>query len=257
MTSAVYAGVREILAAPDWEPVTVTDHGLFFTISGYFRSMAHTGSRKDWESLARDLDRIAREQFNALMGEAKPGAEAIAEPVVEAAPEPTPEPEPEPAPEPQPDPRDAELEAMRAKIEALEAAKRELEERELELRDANATLKDALADIEDRIADLDDEDDAHKFPASYEKLSDWDVVGANGAEDLIPAEVAARLSGIGISPKSGETMPAFTARLRAHYNDIAGKRHAGIGDIEVIDAEIEIISAVLDQIIGLTPKVGS
>ncbi len=171
MTSAVYAGVREILAGPDWEPVTVTDHGQFYTISGYFRSMAHTGSRKDWESLARDLDRIAREQFDALMGKAEPAAEVVAEPVVEAAPEPTPEPEP--------DMRDAELEVLRARIEALEEAKRELEARELELKDANATLKDALSDIEDRIADLDEEDD---FPGPDEKLSDWDVVGANDAE---------------------------------------------------------------------------
>jgi hypothetical protein len=184
MTTEVYTGVRDIMAAPDWEPVTVTDHGHFYTISGFFRSMAHTGSRVDWESLARDLDQIAREQFDALMGEAKPAAEAVAEPVVEAAPEPTPEPEPEPAPEPQPDPRDAELEAMRAEIETLRAAKRELEERELELRDANATLKDALADIEDRIADLDDD-----FPAPDEKLSDWDVVGAE-PEKLEPDDAA-------------------------------------------------------------------
>ena len=173
MTSAVFAGVRDILAGPDWEPVTVTDHGAFFTISGYFRSMAHTGSRKDWESLARDLDRIAREQFDALMGKAEPAAEV--------APEPEPEPEPElvaePPPPPEPDPRDAELEAMRAKIEALEADKRELAARELELKDANASLKDALSDIEDRIADLDTPSEEHKFPAPHEKLTDWDVVG--------------------------------------------------------------------------------
>lgn len=180
MTSAVYAGVREILAAPDWEPVTVTDHGQFFTISGYFRSMAHTGSRKDWESLARDLDRIAREQHDALMGKAEPAlvisADAyntLIDEMVEGH---------EPAPEPQPDPRDAELEAMRAEIDALRAAKRELEERELELKDANASLKDALSDIEDRIADLDEDDDAHKFPAPDERLSDWDMVGVSDTE---------------------------------------------------------------------------
>lgn len=97
----------------------------------------------------------------------------------------------------------------------------------------------------------------HKFPAPDERLSDWDVVGANDAAGVIPSDIASRLAGIGINPREGETMPAFTARLRAHYNEIAGKRHAGIGDIEVIDAEIEIISAVLDQIIALTPKVGS
>lgn len=175
MTSAVYAGVREILAAPDWEPVTVTDHGAFFTISGYFRSMAHTGSRKDWESLARDLDRIAREQFDALMGEAKPAPAINAEEYNALVDELMPE--PEPTPEPQPDMRDAELEVLRARIEALEADKRELAARELELKDANASLKDALSDIEDRIADL-DEDEA----ASDEGPSDWDVVGVSDTE---------------------------------------------------------------------------
>ena len=175
MTSAVYAGVRDILAGPDWEPVTVTDHGAFFTISGYFRSMAHTGSRKDWESLARDLDRIAREQFDALMGEAKPAPAINAEEYNALVDDLMPE--PEPTPEPQPDMRDAELEVLRARIEALEADKRELAARELELKDANASLKDALSDIEDRIADLDEDDDAHKFPAPHEKLTDWDVVG--------------------------------------------------------------------------------
>lgn len=200
MTSAVYAGVREILAGPDWEPVTVTDHGAFFTISGYFRSMAHTGSRKDWESLARDLDRIAREQFDALMGKA--------EPVAEVAPEPEPEPElvAEPPPPPEPDPRDAELEAMRARIEALEAAKRELEERELELKDANASLKDALSDIEDRIADL-DEDDA--FPAMDERLSDWDVVGVNDAESAV----------LKTAMEDGESVSAAKRRLYPILNE--------------------------------------
>lgn len=101
MTTQVYAGVREILAGPDWEPVAVTDHGAFFTIAGMFKGTAHSGSRKDWRSLAADLDRIARELEARL-------AEELAEKVeAEPAPEPVAvvEPEPEPAPiEPEPDP---------------------------------------------------------------------------------------------------------------------------------------------------------
>lgn len=244
MASEVYAGVREIMAAPDWEPVSVTDHGQFYTISGFFRSMAHTGSRKDWESLARDLDRIAREQFDALMGKAEPAAEAVAEPVVEAAPEPTPEPEPEPAPEPQPDPRDAELEAMRAKIEALEAAKRELEERELELRDANATLKDALSDIEDRIADLDDEDD---FPAPDEKLSDWDVVGTE-PEKLEPDDAAKLEANL----HDGEAITAANKkRLFRTLNEELGRlknQEALLGVSVPRRAEVESLLGILARV---------
>jgi len=58
-----------------------------------------------------------------------------------------------------------------------------LRERLAELEDANAALKDALADAEDRIPDLDDEDDdAHKFPAPDERLSDWGNVGIDDAD---------------------------------------------------------------------------
>ena len=190
MTSAVYAGVREILAGPDWEPVTVTDHGQFFTISGYFRSMAHTGSRKDWESLARDLDRIAREQFDALMGKAEPTSFISADDYnvrfVEVA-------DGLVAEEPEPDTRDAELEVLRARIEALEDAKRELEARELELKDANATLKDALSDIEDRIADLDEEAD-ERPPLDAEAEAALTTDDLLGESDDVASDVISKLS---------------------------------------------------------------
>ena len=102
---SLYDDVRAILAAPEWEPVTVTNHGAFVTIAGRFNGVAHAGSRADWAGLARDLDRIARERHeaakNAALEEAAPAAE--------------------PAPA-EPDPRDAELAALRARIAELESA---------------------------------------------------------------------------------------------------------------------------------------
>lgn len=241
MTSAAYAGVREILAAPDWEPVTVTDHGQFFTISGYFRSMAHTGSRKDWESLARDLDRIAREQFDALMGKPEPAPEAEVVAV------------PEPKPEPQPDPRDAELEAMRAKIAEMEA-------RELELKDANACLKDALSDIEDRIADLDDETPTpeHRFPASLdEKLTDWDIP-EEGADD---AEKQKIVSGFIDILKSGKdiadnTFRQMTAEDRVKLFPILNKELDRLTNEEALLNKPIPRRGDVQSLLGILAKVG-
>lgn len=102
---SLYDDVRAILAAPEWEPVTVTNHGAFVTIAGRFNGVAHAGSRADWASLARDLDRIARERHEA----AKKAALEEAAPAAEPAPA-------------EPDPRDAELAALRARIAELESA---------------------------------------------------------------------------------------------------------------------------------------
>lgn len=102
---SLYDDVRAILAAPEWEPVTVTNHGAFVTIAGRFNGVAHAGSRADWAGLARDLDRIARERHEA----AKKAALEEAAPAAEPAPA-------------EPDPRDAELAALRARIAELESA---------------------------------------------------------------------------------------------------------------------------------------
>lgn len=102
---SLYDDVRAILVAPEWEPVNVIDYGAFVTIAGRFNGVAHAGSRTDWEGLARDLDRIARERYEAGKAEAKP------EPVAEPAP-------------PAVDPRDAELAALRTRIAELESYNR-------------------------------------------------------------------------------------------------------------------------------------
>ena len=146
MTTQVYAGVREILAGPDWEPVAVTDHGAFFTIAGQFKGTAHSGSRKDWRSLAADLDRIARELEARVAEELAEAVEPEPEPIVVV------EPEPEPAPaEPEPD--------VLSEIDAL---------------------KDLVAEQAAEIERLRKEAaDVHNFPENLsDKLSDWDV-GAN------------------------------------------------------------------------------
>lgn len=160
MTTQVYAGVREILAGPDWKPVAVTDHGAFFTIAGMFKGTAHSGSRKDWRSLAADLDRIARELEARI-------AEELAE-KVEPEPvsynngkidEPEPEPEPEPAPaEPEPViPDTSELDALRARLAELEAE--------------NARLKTPA--------------EPHNFPENMsDKLVDWDTEASLTTADL-------------------------------------------------------------------------
>lgn len=110
----LYDDVRAILVAPEWESVNVIDYGAFVTIAGRFNGVAHAGSRADWEGLARDLDRIARERYEAGKAEAKP------EPVAEAAP-------------PAVDPRDAELAALRARIAELESSNHiDLSERPVE-----------------------------------------------------------------------------------------------------------------------------
>lgn len=107
---SLYDDVRAILVAPEWEPVNVIDYGAFVTIAGRFNGVAHAGSRADWEGLARDLDRIARERHEAGKAEAKP----------------------EPAP-PAVDPRDAELAALRARIAELESSNHiDLSERPVE-----------------------------------------------------------------------------------------------------------------------------
>lgn len=111
---SLYDNVRAILVAPEWEPVNVIDYGAFVTIAGRFNGVAHAGSRADWEGLARDLDRIARERHEAGKAEAKP------------------EPAAEPAP-PAVDPRDAELAALRARIAELESSNHiDLSERPIE-----------------------------------------------------------------------------------------------------------------------------
>lgn len=100
---SLYDDVRAILVAPEWEPVNVIDYGAFVTIAGRFNGVAHAGSRADWEGLARDLDRIARERHAAAEKAAKI-LEVVEAPVIE------------------PDPRDAELAALRARVAELEAA---------------------------------------------------------------------------------------------------------------------------------------
>lgn len=75
MTTQIYTRVRDILKAPDWEPVSVTDHGAFLTIAGCFRGIMHSGhtdrrgDRKDWRGLSIDLDRIAREDYAKIVEE--------------------------------------------------------------------------------------------------------------------------------------------------------------------------------------------
>lgn len=159
MTTQVYAGVREILAGPDWEPVAVTDHGAFFTIAGMFKGTAHSGSRKDWRSLAADLDRIARELEARLAEELAERVEP--EPVAVVEPEPEPEPEPAPA-EPEPVIDTSELDALRARLAELEAE--------------NARLKTPA--------------EPHNFPANMsDRLTDWaepgDLTTDQLTEDVI------------------------------------------------------------------------
>lgn len=102
---SLYDDVRAIMAAPEWEPVTVTNHGAFVTIAGRFNGVAHAGSRADWAGLARDLDRIARERHEAAKKAALEESAPAAEPAPAA-----------------PDPRDAELAALRARLAELESA---------------------------------------------------------------------------------------------------------------------------------------
>ena len=97
---SLYDDVRAILVAPEWEPVTVTNHGAFVTVAGRFNGIAHAGSRADAVGLARDLDRIARER--------QPDANAAAEAIVAPT---------EPAPD-----QAGEIEALRARIAELEQA---------------------------------------------------------------------------------------------------------------------------------------
>lgn len=159
MTTQVYAGVREILAGPDWEPVAVTDHGAFFTIAGMFKGTAHSGSRKDWRSLAADLDRIARELEARLAEELAEKVEAEPEPViipaeqfnavVEAVAEAPPEPDP------------SELDALRARLAELEAE--------------NARLKTPA--------------EPHNFPANMsDKLVDWVEPASEDLQQLMAGE---------------------------------------------------------------------
>lgn len=170
MTTQVYAGVREILAGPDWEPVAVTDHGAFFTIAGQFKGTAHSGSRKDWRSLAADLDRIARELEARV-------AEELAETV-----EPEPEPEPVAVVEPEPEPAPAEPEPSADMLHELDA------------------LKDLVAEQAAEIERLRNQPDPHNFPVNLtEKLSAYGDVAdeaslttADLTEDVIQKLTAAK-----------------------------------------------------------------
>lgn len=101
-----------------------------------------------------------------------------------------------------------------------------------------------------RIAEL--EANEHKFPASLdEKLSDYQT-----ADTVVPASVSDPLAAFKLQPGFGETLPAFTARLRARLNVLGNNRQSGIGDMGMVDAEMNIITEVLGQLISLTPKVG-
>jgi hypothetical protein len=184
MTTQIYAGVREILTAPDWDTVYVTDHGPFVTIVGRFNGKAHAGSRDDWKSLAEDMDRIARAHYAELLAE----AEQIADEPVEVAPE------PEPVIAVEPDPVVISAEQFNVVMDDLMEARpiiaggtgatlpapepepcadllHELDA----LKDENAELKAELASLrEDR-----------PFPTMGEKLADYDAVGDEGMpEDL-------------------------------------------------------------------------
>jgi hypothetical protein len=204
MTTQVYAGVREILAGPDWEPVAVTDHGAFFTIAGMFKGTAHSGSRKDWRSLAADLDRIARELEARI-------AEELAE-KVEPEPEPVsynngkidePEDEPEPAPaEPEPViPDTSELDALRARLAELEAE--------------NARLKTPA--------------EPHNFPANMsDRLTDWAEPG-DLTTDQLTEDVIQKLT--------KEKRKKFTELLNVELAELQQERG---GPREALSREAEI-----------------
>jgi hypothetical protein len=164
MTTQIYAGVREILTAPDWDTVYVTDHGPFVTIAGRFNGKAHAGSRDDWRSLAIDMDRIARAQYAELLAE----AEQIADEPVEAAPEPEPEPVLEVTPEP------VVIEEAPAYVEPEPEPVVEAEpEPCAELVQEIDALKDELAEAYAELNRLRTENE-HKFPASLdERMSDY------------------------------------------------------------------------------------
>lgn len=103
-----------------------------------------------------------------------------------------------------------------------EAEVASLKSRILELEDANATLKDALADAEDQIPEQFDEDDAHKFPAPHEKLTDWDAEAALTTDDLIAEsdEVASDV----ISKLTRDRRRRFTELLNVELAELQQNR---------------------------------